>query len=354
MRAALYYGQNDVRVEDVPEPAVAPGTVKIAVSLCGICGSDLHEFAAGPIFIPHGDAPHPLTGETMPVVIGHEFSGRVVEVGDGVTKVSVGDRVCVEPVLHCGTCPECTRGQFQLCRKLGFHGLSGGGGGMSERTVVPAYMVHRLPDAVTDEMGALVEPLSVGFHAVRSSDFQPGSSAFVTGAGPIGIAVLLALRASGARTIVVSESLAARQALARKHGAVVVDPTTGDPAAKVADLTDGVGADFAFDTAGVAASLAAAMQATRPAGTVVNVAVWEKPIEFHPNTLVLSEQRLTGSICYTGPDFPTVIAMLADGRIPAGDLVTARIDLADVVTKGFEELLDHRDRHVKILVSPAM
>ena len=167
MKAAVFHGQRDLRVDDVPEPETRPGGAKIEVSWCGICGSDLHEYTAGPIFVPPSGSPHPLTGEEMPMVLGHEFGGRVVEVGEGVSRVEVGDRGAVEPIYYCGECPECRRGMYNLCRKLGFYGLSGGGGGFSEFAVVPEHMAHKLPEELSDEDGALVEPVAVGLHAVR-------------------------------------------------------------------------------------------------------------------------------------------------------------------------------------------
>ena len=145
MKAAVFHGQRGLRVDNVPEPESRPGGVKIEVSWCGICGSDLHEYMAGPIFAPPSGSPHPLTGEEMPVVLGHEFGGRAVEVGEGVSRVEVGDRVAVEPIFYCWECPECRRGMYNLCRKLGFYDLSGGGGGFSEFAVVPEYMAHKLP-----------------------------------------------------------------------------------------------------------------------------------------------------------------------------------------------------------------
>ena len=118
MKAALWYGKNDVRVEKVEEPKAVKGSVKIKVKWCGICGSDLHEYLGGPIFIPVGQ-PHPLSGTTAPVVLGHEFSGEVVEIGEGVTKFNVGDRVVVEPIVACGKCPACKEGKYNLCSSLG-------------------------------------------------------------------------------------------------------------------------------------------------------------------------------------------------------------------------------------------
>jgi (R,R)-butanediol dehydrogenase/meso-butanediol dehydrogenase/diacetyl reductase len=145
MKAAVWYNAKDVRVVEVEEPKVEDGKVKIEVEWCGICGSDLHEYDAGPMTIPV-DKPHPLTGQVAPVILGHEFSGRVVETGNGVTHVQVGDRVVVEPILRCGQCFPCQRGYYNLCEKRGFHGITSDGGGFSEYTVVPAHLVYKLPD----------------------------------------------------------------------------------------------------------------------------------------------------------------------------------------------------------------
>jgi threonine dehydrogenase-like Zn-dependent dehydrogenase len=144
MRAAVYHGQRQISVEDVPEPRVQPGTVKVAVDWCGICGTDLHEYLEGPIFVPPADSPHPITGESLPLTMGHEFAGRVSEVGEGVRGFGEGDPVAVEPVINCGQCPECRRGDHHLCRKLGFVGLSGWGGGFSEFVVVPERLAYPL------------------------------------------------------------------------------------------------------------------------------------------------------------------------------------------------------------------
>ena len=144
MKAALWYGKRDVRLENIKEPSLKPGSVKVKVSWCGICGTDLHEFEEGPIFIP--STQHPLTGEKFPVVIGHEFSGTVVEVADSVTKVKVGDKVTIEPIIACGECPQCLEGKYNICSKLGFQGLAGEGGGLSEYCVTTERFVHKIPN----------------------------------------------------------------------------------------------------------------------------------------------------------------------------------------------------------------
>lgn len=351
MKAAVFHGQRDVRLEDVPEPEVREGSVKVRVDWCGICGTDLHEYLAGPIFIPPAGSPHPLTGETLPLTLGHEFAGEVVEVGDGSAGVSPGDRVAIEPVFRCGECAACRRGLPNLCDKLGFYGLMGGGGGMSEFAVVPSYMLHRLPEGLTSEQGALVEPIAVGLRAVRRAGFREGQSAVVFGAGPIGAVTVQCLKAVGAGKIMVAEVSEARKKKAVDLGAdAVIDPTEEDVVEKVRELTDGEGAEHSFEAAGIPETLQAALGATRKGGTVTIVSIWEAPVRLNPNDIVLSELNVVGIIAYTPEDFADTIEMLRDGRIETGGIITGRIPLSDVVEGGFEELVDHKDRHVKILV----
>jgi (R,R)-butanediol dehydrogenase / meso-butanediol dehydrogenase / diacetyl reductase len=351
MKAAVFHGQKDIRLEEVQEPEVGEGNVKVKVDWCGICGTDLHEYLAGPIFIPPVGSPHPITGDTLPLTLGHEFAGEVVEVGDGSAEVNTGDRVAIEPVFRCGECAACQRGATNLCEKLGFYGLMGGGGGLSEFAVVPSYMIHRLPEGLTTEQGALVEPIAVGLRAVRRAGFQEGQSAVVFGAGPIGAVTVQCLKAMGAGQIMVAEVSEARKEKAREIGAdVVIDPTEEDVVERVSELTEGEGAEHSFDAAGIQQTLQTALHATRKGGTVTIISIWEGPVELNPNDIVMSELNVGGTICYTPDDFADTIAMLKDGSIETEGIITERIPLSDVLEGGFEELVDHKDRHVKILV----
>ena len=351
MQAAVYYGPMDIRLEQVPEPEIRPGGVKVQVDWCGICGTDLHEYLAGPIFIPPAGSPHPLTGETLPLTLGHEFAGEVVEVADDVDGVSAGDRVAIEPVFRCGECPACRRGETNLCEKLGFYGLMGGGGGMSEFAVIPSYMIHPLPDGLTNEHGALVEPIAVGLRAVRRAGVQEGQSALVFGGGPIGAVTVGCLRALGAGPIMVAEVADARKRKALDIGAdAVIDPTEEDVVARVRELTGGEGVEHSFDAAGIEQTLQTALKATRKSGSVTIISIWEGPVQVHPNDIVLSELNVRGTICYTPEDFRDTITMLRDGTIRTEGIITERIPLSDVLEGGFRELVEHKDRHVKILV----
>jgi (R,R)-butanediol dehydrogenase/meso-butanediol dehydrogenase/diacetyl reductase len=351
VRAARFHGSRDIRIDDVPDPHVLPGQVEVSVDWCGICGTDLHEFLEGPIFIPRKGEPHPITGAELPVVMGHEFAGVVSAVGSGVTGVSEGDRVAVEPYWVCGKCSACEAGRYNICRSLGFVGLAGDQGGFAERCVVDSRWIHPLGDLPTD-IGALVEPLAVGYHAVRLSGLREGGTAAVFGAGPIGLVTAAALRAAGAGKVIVVEPAAARKEKAVGAGAdVVVDPTSDDAAAAIRDLTGGTGVDIAFECAGIEAVLASAIGSVRPGGTVVNVAIWGHVPQVAMNDLVMSEVTLIGSLAYCG-DHPDVIALLHDGKVDAEQFITGRIGLDDLVTEGFRQLIDNKEENVKILVSP--
>jgi (R,R)-butanediol dehydrogenase/meso-butanediol dehydrogenase/diacetyl reductase len=358
MQAATYHGRKDIRVEEVTAGTVGADEVRIDVDACGICGSDLHEYTAGPIFVPEGD-PHPVSEETAPVRMGHEYSGTIAEVGDAVTDLAVGDAVAVNPILYCGECRQCREGNYHICDSIGFIGLSGGSGGFSESAVVDAEHAVPLGEDVPVEHGALVEPLSVALHAVRRSGLQAGDAVAVFGSGPIGLAVIQCARVAGAGTIFVSEPRDARRERAADCGATeLVDPSTTDPVEYVHSHTDG-GADVAFEVAGVEPSFNAAVESTAPSGQTTVVSIWEEEVSTHPNTLVLGERTVTGTLAYLGgprsdEEYGMVIDMLADGRLDPDPFITGRIGLDEIVADGFDRLVDPESDHVKILVKPGM
>ncbi|MGC0238293.1 2,3-butanediol dehydrogenase [Arthrobacter sp. SD76] len=351
MKAARFHGREDVRIEDIPEPELRPGAVKIDVAWCGICGSDLHEYLEGPIFVPAPGRPHPLSHEEAPVTMGHEFSGTVSEVGDGVDGLAVGDNVVVEPYFVDGTCDMCQAGSYHLCRQMGFIGLSGGGGGLSETIVVDKRWVHPIGDIPLDE-AALIEPLSVAHHAVERSGVKAGDVALVGGSGPIGLLTAAVLKGLGVTTIV-SELSQARKEKATSSGVAdhVLDPSREDVPARVLELTNGTGADVAFECAGVNAVLDTMLDAVRPGGVVVNVAIWGAPATVDMQKLVLKEIDLRGTIAYVR-DHPAVIRMVQEGKVDLKPFITGRIALEDLVEQGFDTLINHKDTAVKVLVHP--
>ncbi|GAA5648707.1 zinc-binding dehydrogenase [Geodermatophilus obscurus] len=263
--------------------------------------------------MPTAEAPHPLTGEGMPVTLGHEFAGVVAEIGPGVDDVRVGDRVVVEPCVVCGRCDACRQGRYNVCRTLGFVGLSGGGG-FSRYVVAERRWVHPLGDLGTD-VGALIEPLAVAHHAVRLSGARPGHAAVVFGAGPVGLVTTAALTAAGVEQAVVVEPAEARgQKAAGAGAATVLDPRAVDVVETVDELTGGRGADVTFECAGVDQVLATAIRSTRAGGTCVDVAIWGHEARVAMNDLVFREVSVLGSLAYAH-DHPATIETAASGRV---------------------------------------
>ncbi|KSU75453.1 (R,R)-butanediol dehydrogenase / meso-butanediol dehydrogenase / diacetyl reductase [Pseudarthrobacter enclensis] len=351
MKAARFHARKDIRIEDIPEPELRAGAVKIDVAWCGICGTDLHEYLEGPIFCPAPGHPHPLSHEESPVTLGHEFSGTVSDVGEGVEGLEVGDNVVVEPYFVDGTCDMCQAGSYHLCRQMGFIGLSGGGGGLSEKIVVDQRWVHPIGNIPLDE-AALIEPLSVAHHAVERSGVKAGDVALVGGSGPIGLLTAAVLKGMGVTTII-SELTQARKEKATSSGVAdhVLDPSKEDVPARVRELTGGAGADVAFECAGVNAVLDTMLDAVRPGAVVVNVSIWGAPATIDMQKIVLKEIDLRGTIAYVR-DHPAVIRMVQEGKVDLKPFITGRIALEDLVEQGFDTLINHKDTAVKVLVHP--
>jgi (R,R)-butanediol dehydrogenase/meso-butanediol dehydrogenase/diacetyl reductase len=351
MKAAVWYNQKDVRIEEVPNPpAPASGEVQVKVHWCGICGSDLHEYLAGPIFIPT-DHPHPLTGKKAPVILGHEFSGEIAKIGKSVTGIEVGDRVTASASRSCGECFWCKRGETIICEKNAATGLMADGA-FAEFVNVPGYNIYKLPPQVSYEEAALTEPLAVGVHAIRKAKIEPGNTVLIVGAGTIGLATLQAARASGARTIIVAEIAENRKKYAKKLGAtIVLDPSEVDLTAEVAKATGGVGADLGFECVGDPKTAALVLNSVRRGGKMVVVGVFERPFELNLNTCVFLEKQIIGSLGYND-EFATVLSFLVDGRLQATPMITGKIKLDEIIEKGFRELVENKDQNIKILVSP--
>jgi 2-desacetyl-2-hydroxyethyl bacteriochlorophyllide A dehydrogenase len=239
-----------------------------------------------------------------------------------------------------------------VCYTGGFIGLSGGGGGLSDSVVVPAHAIHDLPAPIGLDVGALVEPLSVAWHAASAAPLTPSSAVLVLGGGPIGLALVQVLRARGVRKVLVSEISSARQRFARAFGAHhVFNPLQYDAVALSRQLSgqDG-GVDVVFDCAGVKASIATACAAVRARGCVVNVAIWEGEVGWNPNSLVYREAEFKAVLGYTRADVSAVIEQIAKGGLRPEGMITSRIALEDVVECGIKALVADKESHVKILV----
>ncbi len=353
MKALRFHDRLDLRVEALREPGnPGPGEVLVQNSFCGICGTDLHEYAAGPIFVPV--EPHPLTGAKAPQILGHEFSGRVIGIGPGVTSVAIGDRVSIQPVIAPLDDPFSRRGYPQLADGLALVGLSWAWGGMAEQAIVPEHNVAKLPDNVTDEQGAMIEPAAVVVHAIDKGRVAAGSSVLVTGAGPIGALACLAASAAGATTILVSETNPARRERIRELGVVtdVFDPQSPDARRAIAVHTEGGrGVDVAVECVGHGQALATCIESVRKRGTIVQVGLLTKPAMVDVSALVTKDITLEGSWCYQTTMWPRVIGLVASGKLPVERVISARIGLDEAIGRGFKTLTTPGTASLKILIA---
>jgi (R,R)-butanediol dehydrogenase/meso-butanediol dehydrogenase/diacetyl reductase len=337
MKALVLHGNRDLRYEDFPEPKLTPSDVRLRVKSSGLCHTDFNEYLNGPLYV--SATPHHRTGRSVPLVLGHEFSGEVVEAGPNVTTLQVGDRVAVNAVDCCRQCEFCRRGLTIHCPAAATIGFARDGG-YADYAVVPAACCHVLRPHVSYRAGAIVEPLSVALHSMRRARIEIGSRAAVIGGGTIGLCTLQVLRACGIVDVYVIEKSAAKRKYAEELGATeFIHTEKSDVRKTVLERTGGMGVDFAFECVGSQAALQTALSVTRPGGTVCLSGVVPGPIQFNWNDVLSKEKTITTTNGYND-EFPIVIAMLNDGRLRAEPLVTQAFPLSDALgfLTRFEEL----------------
>ncbi len=307
--------------EDVAAPTVGPEDALVRVKACAICGSDVHGMDGS-------------TGRRIPpVVMGHEAAGIVEAVGAAVTEYAPGDRVTFDSTVSCGRCAYCRQGDVNLCDDRRVLGVSCAeyryDGAFAEYVAVPARILYRLPDALSFERAALVEPLSVALHAVRRSRVRPGESAVVVGAGLIGLLVVQCLRAAGCRPIVAVDPVQGRLDLAVRFGAdLALQPDAADVAAAVRDATGGRGADAAFECVGLTPTIGSAVSVLRKGGTLALVGNVSPHVELPLQAVVTRELNLIGS-CASAGEYPACLDLLAAGQVDVDPLVSAVVPLAE-------------------------
>jgi (R,R)-butanediol dehydrogenase / meso-butanediol dehydrogenase / diacetyl reductase len=342
VRAAVFKGVEDIQVEEVPAPEAGAGDIVVRVHACGICGSDLHTYQHGSFVQP---------GQVM----GHEFVGEVVQVGNEVEGVAVGDRVTASPVVPCMECARCKEGRYNLCGVAWATGIAyGRPGGFAEfvqiPSAVPGENVFVLGQEVSDEGGALVEPLAVAVHAVRLVEPVEGKTALVLGLGTIGLQVVQVLRARGAGRIIGLDLSTTRIQAASDLGAEALDVSAGAADVLAGALGEGDEIDVVFECSGAPAAAAAALEHVRAGGTIVVLGLYDDPVTFDPTALVQREIRLQGSIAYTSEDFREAVRLLSTGEAEVGPLVTHRKPLEQIGDAFSVQL--QKDESIKVLVTP--
>jgi len=356
MKAVRFHNARDIRVEDVPAPSsrLHDSEVLIRPSVVGICGTDLHEYIAGPIVTPK--APHVYTGAKIPQILGHEFSAAVVDTGAKVTNVKAGDRVSIQPLVSPRDDYYGKRGLHHLSERMGCVGLSWAWGGMADLAVVNDYNVVPVPKGVSDVQAAMVEPAAVAVYGVDRGGVRAGSTVLVSGAGPIGALTLLAVKAAGATTIIVSEPNPNRLRKAKElvRNCIAVDPLRDDLREVIRDNTEeGVGVDVALECVGLEASLNACATNVRRQGKVVQVGLHMKPATVDAMLWALKDITIEATWCFPVQSFPRIVRMVESGILPVERVITAKIRADDVVAQGFEALLDRSGTNLKILVDVA-
>lgn len=335
MRTLQYTAPRTLHPVTVEVSAPAAGEVQVAVAYTGLCGTDLHIF--------HGDMDARVR---TPLVFGHEMSGTVAAVGADVTGWSPGDRVSVMPLVWDGTCPACRAGNEHVCQNLDFVGIDTPGS-LQERWNVPAGILVRLPDALSLEHAALVEPVAVAVHDVRRAELVAGDRAVVLGAGPIGMLIAIVARRFGAEVTVV-ELDGTRRAQAQALGFATLDPTADDVADRVEEWTGGAGADVVFEVSGAAAAVRSATSLARVRGTIVVVAIHGQPRELDLKQVFWRELRIVGARVYRRADIEAAVELLAAGDIPAEVLITRIVPLEETAA-AFADL--ESGRALKVLVA---
>ena len=346
MRAAVWHGYKDIRIEDAPVPVPAAGQVRVRVDWAGICGTDRHEYE-GPNFIPV-TRPHRLTGRVAPLILGHEFSGRISALGDGVTGWQVGDRVTANGTLSCGVCEACRSGRYNVCQKLGFLGVSTDGA-FADEVVVSAERLFAIPDGVSQRDAVLCEPLACGIHATNLLGDLTGKDAVVLGPGIIGLSAFFAAKAAGARRVLVTGVGEHRRALIEQHGGVYVDTAEVDAVEAVERWSEGRLADVVYECIGLQSTLDQAVRATKPGGRIMVMGVFGKKPVVDMNTLQEAERVIMTSQAHVD-EIATALKRLRSGEIDASELITRTVTLDTLVQDGFEHLIAHGPEHIKVLI----
>lgn len=352
MKAVVFYNVGDIRYEPQwPEPRpLKPDEVRIATAWCGICGTDMEDYKKGAI-IPVGK-PHPESGRMAPMVIGHEYSGRIIELGARVEGLEIGQRVALECVRRCGRCYWCQNGDYAAC----INQVSVGqvdDGGMADCFNIPAENCVPLPDSLPDDEAALAEPLAVMLRGVRKGRVQVGEVVTVLGAGSIGLCGIAAARVAGASQVIALTHGGYRAEAARQMGAsTVLDTREAGWKEAFYDLTHGLGSDVVIDTGGTVEAMRQAVELTRRQGRCVINSVVDADVSFNALDIMLNEKELIGTCAHqANREISWAVQFMTDRRIDVRPIITDRIYIADAVEKGFDRLLTDRTQ-VKILVTP--
>jgi L-iditol 2-dehydrogenase len=343
MKALVLKEYKKFSYEEVPAPAPAPDEVLIAVKACGICGSDVHGMDGS-------------TGRRRPpIIMGHEAAGVIADIGGAVKGWNAGDRVTMDSTIYCGRCEFCRRGEINLCDQRRVLGVSCEDyrqhGAFAEFVAAPPHILYRLPDTVTFEQAALVEPFAIALHAIRRASVSLNDTVVVIGAGMIGLALMQALKRTGCGRLISVDIAPDRLALASKCGATdTINSSAGDAGEAILKLTNCRGADLSFEAVGVTATVDLALRCVRKGGSVTLVGNVAPKIEFPLQIAVTRELSIYGS-CASRGEYPACLDMLGRGELTAEPLISAAAPLSEGA-KWFDRLYRKEPGLMKVLLKP--
>lgn len=339
-QAVFMTGLNQMEIRDMPMPMPKPGQVIVKMEYVGICGSDSHYLETGRIgdFVVEGD-----------FILGHECSGTVVELGENVKTLKIGDRVALEPGITCGQCEFCKTGRYNLCPDVEFLATPPYHGSLVNFLAFPENMCFKLPDNMSTLEGALVEPLAVGMHAAAQGEVRLGHSVVILGGGTIGLMTLLAAKAYGATTAYVVDVLENRLELAKKLGAIVINAKNENAIERIMADTAGAGVDVVFETAGAMPTIQQTPHLVKRGGTIVLVGLCPKDeIEFNFAKIMAKEAQIKSVFRYRNI-YPSAIQAIADGKINVKEMVTRTFDFADSA-EAFQYVTDNKKDVIKVVI----
>lgn len=352
MKAVVFHNVQDIRYEpDWPEPRpLREGEVMIASSWCGICGTDMEDYVKGAI-IPIGE-PHPESGRVAPMVIGHEYSGRIAEIAPGVTGLKPGQKVAIECVRVCHRCYWCKLGEYASCVNQVSIGQVDDGG-MAEYFIVPAENCIPIPEELPDDIAALAEPLAVMMRGVRRGRVMAGDVVSVVGAGTIGLMGVAVAHAAGASKVIAIAHGGKRAEIASLMGASHVLNSKEDGwLEEFMEITKGLGSEVVIDAGGNLDAMRLAVDLTMRRGRCVLNSVVADDVRLSAWDLVIEEKELIGTVSHSyDREFLWAVQFLLDGRVNVEPIITDRIFIEDAVEMGFDRLLKDRNQ-IKILVTP--
>jgi L-iditol 2-dehydrogenase len=343
VKALVLTRYNHLECLDVPEPSIAPEEALVEVKACGICGSDVHGMDGS-------------TGRRLPpIIMGHEAAGVIAQLGSRVASWKVGDRVTFDSTISCGNCHFCRRGRINLCECRRVLGVSCAefrqDGAYAQYVAVPQNILYRLPEDLSFEHAAMVEPVSIAVHGVGRAGLRLGDTAVVVGSGMIGLLVVQALRAAGCGRVFAVDVEPKRLGLACRLGADEgFSPNKADVAAEVARRTEGRGADLAIEAVGLAETVGLAVAAVRKGGSIALIGNLSPKVELPLQAVVTRELTLYGS-CASSGEYPACLDLIARGAVQVEPLISGYGTLSDAAA-WFDRLYRQEEGLMKVILRP--